>query len=290
MRLAVNQPFDLATLTAGQAFRWNRGKDGWYTGVIKGDIVRIGETANGDIEFRCSPSTETDMLPHLKKYFRLGDNIEGIYADIIARDERMIPILDEFWGLRLLRQDPWECMVAYICSARSSIESIQSNLDKIAKAFGREVTLDGYKQHTFPTYEDLACGGEESLQELKLGFRAPYIYQAALSVQNGTLEFEALQSKPCVEATRLLEKNSGIGLKIANCIAGFSLEKLDAFPVDRWVRRALMEFDFPSQESDLALTKRARKRYGPYAAYVNQYLFNWIRYRHYFRGRKRPCN
>jgi N-glycosylase/DNA lyase len=114
VQLAVDQPFDLAaSLESGQAHRWaypKAGDDGWYTGVIQGDLVRIRQTDKA-VEFQCAPSSEADMAPRLASYFRLDDDIEAIYADINRNDETMAAIVSRYRGLRLLRQEPWECLV-----------------------------------------------------------------------------------------------------------------------------------------------------------------------------------
>ncbi len=284
MRLAVDQPFDLAaSLESGQAHRWaypKDGDDGWYTGVIRGDLVRIRQTSEV-VEFQCALSSPSDMAVRLASYFRLDDDIEAIYADITRNDEKMAAIVKRYRGLRLLRQEPWECLVSYICSASNSVEATQRNVEDISEAFGSKVALNGCQRYTFPSPTELALAGEEKLRELKLGLstRAHNIHRIAESVSDGSLDLEALLSMPGPDAIRALRKHRGIGTRTAHCIALFSLEKLDSFPVDRWVELALIQLYFPWQQipASRKLMEWARSHYGPHTGYASLYLYYWSR-------------
>ncbi len=287
MRLAVDQPFDLAaTLESGQAHRWKR-DDGWYIGVIKRDLVRIRQTPQA-VEFQCAPTAEEALAPRLAEYFRLDDDIDAIYADI-NRDERVAAMVEQYPGLRVLRTEPWECLVAFICSANSNIPRIHQNMERMSDEFGSQVSLNGlngHTRHTFPKPVDLAEAGEMELRRLGLGFRAPYVYKAALAVLEGRLDLESLVRMPYTDAKAALMECPGIGSKIADCVAVFSLEKLEAFPIDVWIRRALGEWYFPDQKTppDPVLLGWAQDHFGRYGGYAQQYLFHGRRLRD--RGKK----
>ena len=279
MRLAVDQPFDLgASLESGQAHRWRR-EDGWYMGVIKGDLVRIRQTPQA-VEFQSSPSNEAELAPKLADYFRLDDDIDAIYADI-NRDRRVAEMVEQYPGLRVLRTEPWECLVAFICSANSNIPRIHQNMERMSEEFGSAVSLNGWIRHTFPTPADLAEAGEMELRRLGLGFRAPYVYKAALAVLENRLDLEALVRMPYLDAKTALMECPGIGSKIADCIAVFALEKLEAFPIDVWIRRALGEWYFPGEKTppDRVLLEWAQDHFGRYGGYAQQYLFHGRRLR-----------
>jgi N-glycosylase/DNA lyase len=279
LQLAVNQPFDLAaSLESGQAHRWRR-DDGWYIGVIKGDLVRIRQTPQG-VEFQCAPSSEEAFAPRLAEYFRFDDDINAIYADI-NRDERVAEMVEQYPGLRILRTEPWECLVAFICSATSNIPRIHQNMERMSEEFGSSVSLNGYTRYTFPKPVDLAEAGEMELRRLGLGFRAPYVFKAALAVLEGRLDLEALVRMPYPDAKVTLMECPGIGSKIADCVAVFSLEKLEAFPIDVWIRRALGEWYFPGQKTppDRVLLEWAQGHFGRYGGYAQQYLFHGRRLR-----------
>ena len=283
MELTVNQPFDLASsLESGQAHRWaypKDGDDGWYTGVVRENLVRIRQT-DDRVEFRCGPSDEAAFAPRLAEYFRFDDDISKIY-DVINQDERVAAMVRQYPGLRVLRTEPWECLVAFICSATSNIPRIHQNMESISRAFGSPVSLNGWTRHTFPTPVDLAEAGEAELRRLGLGFRAPYVHLASVAVLEGRLDLDALIEMPYTEAKAALMERRGIGSKIADCIAVFSLEKLEAFPIDVWVRRALGEWYFPEQKTppDRVLLEWAQEHFGRYGGYAQQYLFHGRRLR-----------
>ena len=278
MRLAVDQPFNLAaSLESGQAHRWaypKAGDGGWYTGVIWGDLVRIRQTPEA-VEFQCAPSPAADMATRLASYFRLDDDIEAIYADI-NRDPRVAEMVERYPGLRLLRTEPWECLVAFICSANNNIQRIHHMMENLSEAFGSPVSLNGCTRYTFPQPVDLVEAGEMELRRLGLGFRAPYVHLASVAVLEGRLDLDALIEMPYLEAKAVLMERRGIGSKIADCIAVFSLEKLEAFPIDVWVRRALAEWYFPGQKAppDRVMLEWAMEHFGRYGGYAQQYLFH----------------
>ena len=274
MELVIDQPFDLAaSLESGQAHRWRRNGD-WYSGVVQGSFIKIRQTS-GVVEFRCQPCDEASLVPLLQSYFRLDDDIESIYAEI-RQDQRVSAMIDRYPGLRLLRVEPWECLIAFICSANSNIPRIHQVMEKMADSHGQSVCLDGDVRHSFPSPIQLVEAGEMELRRLGLGFRAPYVDKTTRRVVEGLLDLPALVRIPYPEAKAQLMECPGIGPKIADCIAVFSLEKLEAFPIDVWVRRALGEWYFPGQKTppDRVLLEWAHDYFGRYAGYAQQYLFH----------------
>ena len=279
MRLDISQPFDLAgSLESGQAHRWKKLGDGWYSGVLGSHLVHIRQQ-DGGVEYQLADATgridDADFTGELGSYFRLDDPIDDIYADI-CRDRRVATMVERYPGLRILRQEPWECTVAFICSATSNIPRIHQNMEAMADSLGEPLNLDGEVRHTFPSAKRLSDAGEGFLRELGLGFRAPYVIAAANMVRAGALNLDELTRLPYGEAKGRLMECRGIGAKIADCIAVFALEKLEAFPVDVWVRRALAEWYFPMQKKppDKAMVEWAQGYFGKYAGYSQQYLFH----------------
>ena len=274
MRFVPDQPLDLASsLESGQAHRWRK-EDDWYTGVVRGNFIKIRQNSDC-LEFQSEPGSEESLLPLLKSYFRLDDDLNAIYADI-TRDQRVAAMVDRYPGLRLLRLEPWECFISFICSANSNIPRIHQVMERMAENYGAPIYLDGQVRHSFPGPEQLARAGELNLRRLGLGFRAPYVDQAAQMVANGRLELDELVWAPYAEAKSALMECKGIGPKIADCIAVFSLDKLEAFPIDVWVRRALAEWYFADQKAppDRVLLEWAQSHFGRYCGYAQQYLFH----------------
>ena len=282
----AGQPLDLeASLLGGQAHRWRRDGD-WFSGVLQGDLVLLRQQ-NGVVQFRSSAPDVQAMVPRLREYLRLDDDLPAICAEI-TDDPNVAAQVDLYPGLRVLRQEPWECLVAYICSANSNIETIHRNMERISDEFGEVRTMapsspgdEPVTRSTFPAPVDLAEAGEMELRRLKLGFRAPYVYEAAVAVLEGRIDLDYLARAPYADAKGELMSLKGIGEKIADCIALMSLEKMEAFPIDVWVRRALADWYFPGEKTptNRVLLAWAQGYFGRYAGYANQYLFHGRRLR-----------
>ncbi len=281
MLIPFTRPLDLEnTLEVGQAFRWRREpseptEHPWFWGVAFDNLVKLRRTEEG-VEFFCAPDSEAALSPLLQDYLRLGDDLSAIYESIRG-DERVSACIDRYPGLRLLRQDPWECLVSFICSANNNIRRIGGNVEDMSRSFGRPVGIEDRHRHTFPTPEELADAGEHRLRELGLGFRAKYVAAAARRVAGGEVDLYSLREAPYEEALNALVSLEGVADKVANCVLLFSLDKLEAFPVDVWIDRALRDWYPQVTEKRLprkALRPWAQERFGPYAGYANQYLFH----------------
>ena len=274
VEIKTEQPLDLASsLESGQAHRWSLYED-WYVGVVRGNFLKIRQTDSG-IEFHSQPTPETALAPMVSAYFRLDDDLPAIY-DEIKQDQRVAAMVDQYPGLRVLRIEPWECLIAFICSANNNISRIHQLMERMAETFGDPINMDGQIRYSFPGPSELTEGGEMELRRLGLGFRAPYVDQAAQRVLSGDLNLNRLTAASYPEAKESLMECKGIGSKIADCIAVFSLEKLEAFPIDVWVRRALGEWYFPGQKTppDRVLLEWAQTYFGRYGGYSQQYLFH----------------
>ena len=283
IRLEVGHPFDLAaTVHSGQSHRWRRDGEGdeWHWGIVYDNLVkirsrRLGPSAAVCLEFSAAIANGGDAASQVERFFRLDDDVESIRADI-SRDPRVAEMVGLYPGLRLLRVDPWECMISFICSANSNLPRIHANVESIAETYGRRLVVDGHVRFTLPTPSELAEAGERRLRDLGLGFRAPYVAAAAVAVAGGALDLEALRRMAYSEAHQRLMELPGIGPKIADCILLHSLDQLEAFPVDVWVRRALREWYFDGRKSlpDREMAAWARDHFGRWAGYAELYLFH----------------
>ena len=264
---------DLAsTIDGGQAFRWYP-QDGAFRGVIGARVFLLSNAESGvsaDISDGKLGGTDIELL---QDYLGLDGRFEDFqrrYADdpVIGDALRLWP------GLRLLRQDPWECLVGFITSATSNVPRIKLNVGSIASELGQRVG-EGERDFEFPVPEAVAEAGEAKLRQLGLGFRAPYIVDAAQRVATGDLDLTRLRAIDYISARDALTDIRGIGEKIADCVLAFSLDKGAAFPVDRWVKRALIEwYGMPEKMNNSAAGEWARDRFGEDGAYVQQYLFH----------------
>ena len=299
--LTINQPFDLKlSLTMGQAFRWQSLGDGWFSGVLGENLFHIRQAGglNCPVEYRvggaqgdCDANGGHDAM--LRRYFRDDDDITAIYADI-SHDKVVAEFVRKYPGMRVLRQDPWECLVSYILSQTASIEGIKRNVKKIAALSRQRAKIGCYEQYVFPSAEQVVTYELSALIDLRLGLdKASNILTAGRQICAGELDLERLRHPgvSCFEATRRLNDCRGIGPKIASCVALMSLDKLDAFPVDRWVLRALDEGAFdncpmPKKNANgqyqlhdrlhWQLIDWAQQRFGSYAGYAGQHLFHGI--------------
>ncbi|MBM3924873.1 MAG: DNA-3-methyladenine glycosylase 2 family protein [SAR202 cluster bacterium] len=272
MRLEFPHPFDLKeTLESGQAHRWKRYGQ-WYSGVVYGNLLHMRQDLFG-VEVYSAPEKPEKLTPMLQSYFRLDDDLPAIYQGI-NKDSRIAEMIGHYPGMRLLRQEPWECLVAFICSATSNIPRIHNNMESIANTYGTPVTLRDETRSTFPSPQQVADAGETALRKLALGFRAKYLAVAARQVADGELNLESLRTMPYWEARARLEELPGIGAKIADCVLAFSLDKMEAFPIDRWVSRAMHEWYLNGKKMNYDdIVRWAHEYFGPYAGYAQQYLF-----------------
>ena len=272
--LEIPPPLDLAaTLESGQAHRWQRDGD-WFWGVVYGCLLKVRQVERG-IEIYSEPELTESRKAMLASYFRLDDDLPAIYEEI-NRDARIDAMIRRYPGLRLLRQEPWECLSAFICSATSNIPRIAANMESMADAFGEPLSLHGRVRSAFPPAHKIAAAGEGALRDLGLGFRAKWLANAAIQVAEGALDLEEVRLMSYWEARARLTELPGVGAKISDCVLVFSLDKLEAFPIDRWVSRAVQEW-YLGGETKMSyddIVRWAHGYFGRYAGYAQQYLFH----------------
>ena len=289
--LEIKQPFNLElSLMMGQAFRWRKLPmdfygDGhqWFSGVLGDNLIHIHQVGglNGPVEYRiggprgkCDADDKHDEM--LRRYFREDDDVEAMQQDLMCKDAHIAAVINRHRGLRLIRQDPWVCLVTYILSAVAQVERMDSNVESIATLNPQMLRLGCDQRHVFPTATQVVAAGEERLSKLGLiGLPAfpSRIYAAASRIESGILKLNDLQHADYARARNELKECDGIGDKIADCIALFSLDKLEAFPVDTHIRKALAAWPDCPTRSYQATANWARDYFGPYAGYAGQFLF-----------------
>ena len=266
MRIITND-FDLnSTLDCGQVFRWQLSGE-WWTGVVRGHLVRAKQDGN---ELIVDSSLDRDSIVH---YFRLDDNLTVIYSRINT-DSIMDNLIRRFRGLRLVRQEPWECLISYMASSCKSIPNIKASISNLCRQYGDDLGRD----FSFPAAEVLARTTENRLRETKLGFRSANILNVAKKVDSGELDLEAPFKLDYRAARELLIGMRGIGPKIADCILLFAYDKLEAFPSDTHILSVMDEhygrfLGGPKSRRGDIISKFARSYFGQYAGYAQQYLY-----------------
>lgn len=275
MIIETPQPFDLeSTLLSGQAFRWQR-RDEWYRGVVFGNVVKLRKRDDG-IEILSTPDDEQSIEPIIRDYFGFKVDLQEIYNSF-GSDARIQGAITRYRGMRILQQDPWECLVSFICSANSNIGRITRNIHDMCVAFGRPISSGADTVYAFPTPRELADADKNRMGRLRLGYRARYISDTARCIADGRLDLISLREESYTDALESLSGLPGVGDKVANCVLLFSLNKPEAFPVDVWIHRALQEWYLRDEEKNLSRPKMrlwAQKRFGRFAGYANQYLFH----------------
>ena len=270
------QPFDLeSTLFSGQVFRWRKQGE-WYEGVIFGRIVRVREVEDG-IAFATTGGDAGVTESRLWDYFSLDIDLHEVYS-VLSRDEALRQAFDRYRGMRVLRQDPWETTLSFLCAQNSNVLRITRNVEDMCRSFGRPILLSGHTRYTYPTPDALAEVGEQALRDLGLGYRARYVVSAAERAAKGEINLMALRDATYDDALDALMTLDGVGDKVANCIMLFCMDKPQAFPVDTHIRQVLRE-RYPRarrvKSSDIRRVRAwAQEHFAPYAGYANHYLFH----------------
>lgn len=258
----------------GQAFRWKKGDIG-YTGVVNGKVI----TATYD--------TEKQLLVlencSLDDYHNLWKNyldLERDYGQVKA-ELSCDPILKEAvaygYGMRVLNQDPWETLISFILSANNNITRIKGIIDKLSIKYGSEIVWDGKSYFSFPTPESLANAEDSVLKECGCGYRGRYIKNTANMVASGLLSPYEIKEMPYEEAHKEIQRFTGVGDKVADCILLYSMGKSEAFPVDVWVKRVMEYFYIGHPVPIKEIKIIAAKQFGKYAGLAQQYLFYYAR-------------
>jgi N-glycosylase/DNA lyase len=243
------------TLDCGQCFRWLPAPDGAWEGVARGRFLRL-TPQNFGAALREKPWND---------YFDLGTDYAALRASFSALDPVLAEAVRFAPEIRILRQEPWEALCTFILSQCNNIKRIRGMAERLSSAYGEPA--EGTARRSFPAPEVLASAREADLRALGLGFRAPYVLDAARRVASGTLDLSAAARLPLAEARAGLMQIDGVGPKVADCALLYGMHRLDAFPEDVWIRRA-MESLFPGRKPEW---------FGPCAGVAQQYIFHYCR-------------
>ncbi len=269
--------YDLAsTLSTGQAFRWRLTPGGWE-GVVRGSWVRLTQPQPDLI--LAETARPFDSWTWLADYLQVDVDIDVVTRRFPA-DKHLAQAVETCRGLRLLRQDPWECLASFILSSTKQIVQIQQCVELLCQRLGEPVgvTAGNRPMHAFPTAQRVALCTEHELRECKIGFRAPYLLGAARRVADSSIDLEGLRKLPLDLACNELISLPGVGRKIADCVLLFAYGFPTAFPVDVWIHKAIQQLYFPKRRAQAKRLQRFVDTYfGPEAGYAQQYLFHYMR-------------
>ena len=265
--------YDLAaTLDSGQVFRWQPVGEEWH-GILGKHFLRLAQTESG---IRAVASAPVENWGFLRHFLQTEINFVSVLK-AFPDDEPMRNAVTACHGLRLLRQDPWECLASFILSSTKQIVQIRQIVSHLCERFGEPITA---RYFSFPSPQRIAAATEAELRACKMGFRAPSLLAAARQIAEGSFDLEKIRCLDYAAARFELIKLRGVGGKIADCVLLFAYGFDSAFPVDVWVERALQELYFPRRRAtEKRLRHFAATHFGPHAGYAQQYLFHYMRTR-----------
>ena len=273
---SLNVPIALThTLDSGQLFRYRKEGAGYrithgrFSFFVKGE--ECDDKSSRQIQFK--GISKASFI----SFFRLDDDYEKI-KEKINKDKTIAQALQKYNGLRLLRQDPWECTISFLCSSATNIPRIKRDIDNIAKVFGEE--KEGI--FLFPKVGEM--NNQKKIRGCGTGFRAKYIYEVNNTVTASF--FKNLKKKSYEDAKAALMELPGIGPKVADCILLFSLDHLNAFPVDTWMEKVMLQHynEQIKQQTKKQKTNAddirsfSQNYFSPYAGYAQQFLYHWVRH------------
>lgn len=248
------------TLDCGQSFRWSENEDGSWHGVAFGRAVNIAQdghtiTVSGDIR---------DGDEQLwADYFDLGRDY-GTICEKLKTDGWLNKAITAYSGIRILKQDEWEALCSFIISQNNNIPRIKGIVERLCTTFGDDL---GNGDFSFPSAEKLSLLSPDDLAPLRAGFRNKYIIDAAQKVASGEVNLIKMRSCDMDEARAELIKIKGVGVKVAECTLLYGCGRVEAFPVDVWVRRIMAEL-YPDGLPECT---------DGVEGIAQQYLFHWRR-------------
>ena len=249
----ISGNFNLKDISvSGQCFRLSEIEDGVFS-LVKGDRLLFISQHGDKTTFHC---TKPEYEKIWRNYFDLDTDYEAIIKKIPQEDKYLRAAAKYGQGIRILNQNPWETLITFIISQRKNMPAIRSCVEQLSRKFGSPISETSKKFHTFtgpealasampetfhtfPTPEALASASLEELKMCSLGYRAEYISDTARKVASGTVDLDALRKLETSELLEALKGFYGVGDKVANCILLFAYHRLDAFPIDVWIRRIL---------------------------------------------------
>jgi N-glycosylase/DNA lyase len=222
----------------------------------------------GDVLFY--EGVEEDFVIH---FFRLDENLDSILEEI-DRDPFIHRAVQKYRGMRLIRQDPWECLLSFLCSSAKSIPHIRCIIESLCKSSGEKISFGTYLGYGFP--EPQCRMDAQQLEFVGAGFRTDYLVKASRCIDRSQLL--NLRDLSYRESRQKLMNFSGVGKKVADCTLLYSLDFLEAFPIDTWIKKGLEKVYFGGRRTgEKKMEEFVSNYFGPYAGYAQLYLYHYWR-------------
>ncbi|NRT90224.1 DNA-3-methyladenine glycosylase family protein [Clostridium beijerinckii] len=273
----------------GQIFRFEEVAENNFIVIAFGRLIEVKEEGNDVIIYN---STKEDFQNIWLKYFDL-DRDYSVIKDELSKDVLLKQSIEFGYGVRVLNQDPFEMLLSFIISARNNIPSIKKTVNKISNKWGKEIIYKNKTYYAFPNIDEIKDATLEEIQETGASFRSKYIFDTIKNVYNsksgkGNLktndvneyikyDLDYIKNLDDDECHNALQEFKGVGSKVADCIMLFSMEKTSAFPVDVWVKRAMIHFYGAEDASLNKIRIFGRNKFGKLAGFAQQYLFYYAR-------------
>jgi len=256
-------PFSLRdTLECGQFFRFTKIMD---TYIVQSSDRIFSLWQKGDFLFY-----EGVEEPFLIHFLRLDEELNPILKEI-DQDPVIHQAIQKYRGLRLIRQDPWECLLSFLCSSAKSIPHIRSMIEILCKSFGRKIFYGNIIGYGFP--EPFCIKNSLQLESVRAGFRTTYLVKVNQCI--GRDQLLAMKSLSYQEARQSLMRLSGVGKKVADCTLLYSLDFLEAFPIDTWIKKGLQRAYFGGKRTgEKEMENFISNHFGPFAGYAQLYLYH----------------
>ncbi|WP_270474204.1 DNA-3-methyladenine glycosylase family protein [Clostridium cochlearium] len=274
----LNHIFD-----CGQCFRWNRQENGNYIGVAYEKVIEVEKKQDDVILYN---TNEEEFEKIWKEYFDLNREYSKVKT-ILSKDNLLKKAIDYGYGIRILKQEPFEIIISFIISANNRIPMIKRAIEKISEKWGRKLEYKGNIYYSFPSVEELCNASLEEVEQCGTGFRSKYIVDTVSKIYknvitdsseyNEQFDINYIKALEDDECHKMLQNFKGIGPKVADCIMLFSMGKDSAFPVDVWVKRAMQHFYLAPDVSLKKIRDFAREKFGEFSGFAQQYLFYYAR-------------
>ena len=261
IKISPVRDLDLAqTLDCGQSFRWIQQSDGSFKGVAYGKSVTV-RLENEDMYIENADKADFENIWYnyfdfMLDYGKIREEISASHP-VLREAARYAP------GIRILRQEPYEALCTFIISQNNNIKRIKGIVQRLCENFGEKLS-DG--EFAFPTAEKMSKLTPDDLAPLRAGFRSRYLVDAAQKVYSGEVNLEKCRTCNYEQARGDLMKITGVGVKVADCTLLFGLHRIEAFPVDVWMKRVLQYYPDGLPEC-----------FSGYEGIAQQYLFHWAR-------------
>lgn len=260
MHISMDVSLD-PTLGCGQAHRWRKTDSGWQ-GVLGKEIITLMQSEDG---FECIGTCDHDKMLN---YFRHDDDLKKIIDSVSSADTYMAKLCIACPGLRILRQDRWECLATYLLATNANVGRISKMVESVCEKFGDDLGT----RHAFPTPGQI-LDNCECIGECRLGFRERRFLELADKMENGTVDLDYIGNLEYEGCRTELMKISGVGPKVADCVSLFAFDHLEAFPVDARISKSMKEI-YGVEGTYNKVAGHGRKIFGEFAGYAQEFLYH----------------